>query len=87
MPPTPDPAGLGETLAALPLLVEDVTCEVGSVDVPTFGGARPTSVVTLRGRRTAGRGENVAWTEAAQDHFAAHARVAPRGGWRLGDWS
>ena len=87
MPPTPDPAGLGETLAALPLLVEDVTCEVGSVAVPSFGGARPTSVVTLRGRRTMGRGENVAWTEAAQQHFAVHARVAPRGGWRLGDWS
>ena len=87
MPPTPDPAGLGETLAALPVLVEDVACDVGSVTVPAFGGARPTSVVTLRGRRTAGRGENIAWTEAAQHHFAMHARVAPRGGWCLGDWS
>src|SRR5258705_4758838 len=87
VPPTPDPAGLGETLASLPVLVEDVACDVGSVTVPAFGGARPTSVVTLRGRRTAGRGENIAWTEAAQDHFAMHARVAPRGGWCLGDWS
>jgi L-alanine-DL-glutamate epimerase-like enolase superfamily enzyme len=87
VPPTPDPARLGETLAALPLLVEDVTCEVGSVAVPSFGGARPTSVVTLRGRRATGRGENVAWTETAQEHFAAHARVAPRGGWCLGEWA
>src|SRR5262249_57495392 len=47
----------------------------------------PGSVVTVGGRRTMGRGENVAWTEAAQHHFAVHARVAPRGGWRLGDWS
>jgi len=81
VPPTPEPAALGEALAALPLLVEDVDCEVGTVALPSFGGVRPTSVVTLRGRRTAGRGEHVGWTETAQHHFAAHARVAPRGGW------
>ena len=52
MPPTPEPAALGEALAALPLLVEDVDCEVGTVALPSFGGVRPTSVVTLRGRRT-----------------------------------
>jgi len=87
VPPTPEPAALGEALAALPLLVEDVDCEVGTVALPSFGGVRPTSVVTLRGRRTAGRGEHVGWTETAQHHFAAHARVAPRGGWRLGEWA
>jgi O-succinylbenzoate synthase len=90
VPPTAEAtpaARLRDSLAGLALVVEDVGCEHASVAVAAYGGERPTSVVRLRGRGATGRGENVAWTEAAQVAFCRQSRAAPRGRWTLGDWT
>ena len=89
MPPTPDDpaARLGEALGGLRVVVEEVACNAAGIEVPSYAGRRPTSRVTLRGRRSAGHGENVAWTEAAHARFARHVRAVPRGSWRLGEWA
>jgi L-alanine-DL-glutamate epimerase-like enolase superfamily enzyme len=90
VPRTPEPAPaarLRDALVALTLVVEDVVTESTARPVPSYGGERPTSVIRLRGNGTAGRGENVAWTAAAHNAFCCHARAAPRGRWRLGEWA
>ncbi|MBK7975506.1 MAG: hypothetical protein IPK07_20225 [Deltaproteobacteria bacterium] len=52
--------------------VERVFCEVVEVDVEAYpGGKRPMAVVVLAWRGEVGRGENVSWTLAVQDRFAA----------------
>jgi len=72
-------------LAALPVVVQDVACEVGAVAVASYpGGPRPTSEVRLG----EGRGECVAWTAAAHEAFCARLGSVPRGRWaRLDAWA
>lgn len=63
---------MAKRLGALPVSVERVFCEVVEVDVEAYpGGKRPMAVVVLAGRGEVGRGENVSWTLAVQDRFAA----------------
>lgn len=79
MPPTPE-----ATLAALPLVVDGVACQVGRVQVPSYpGDARPTSEVRLG----EGRGECVAWTAEAHEAFRTRMERVPRGRWELGRWA
>src|SRR5262245_15253210 len=79
---------LGRALAALPLAVSEVTCTIGTAAVPSYpGGARPTSTVTLHGRRATGRGENVAWTADAHAGFRNRLAATPHGAWRLDAWT
>jgi L-alanine-DL-glutamate epimerase-like enolase superfamily enzyme len=80
VPPTPEAA-----LAALPVVVDEVECRVGTVRVPSYpGGGRPTSEVRLGD----GRGECVAWTAEAHAAFRGRIDRVPRGRWaRLGDWA
>ncbi|HJQ84088.1 MAG TPA: hypothetical protein VKA21_08435 [Candidatus Binatia bacterium] len=78
------PGALHAALAALPVVVDGVACDVGGVRVPSYPGAiRPTSVVRLG----EGRGENVAWTAGAQEAFRSRLDRVPRGRWRLDEWS
>lgn len=52
--------------------VERVFCEVVEVEVEAYpGGTRPMAVVHVAGKGEVGRGENVSWTLAVQDRFAA----------------
>lgn len=69
------PGQLGERLAGLPVTIDEVTVERGSVEVPGYydGAARPTGIAVLRGRGLEGRGECVAWYADEQDAFAAAA--------------
>ena len=77
MPPTAD---LVATLAALPVVIEDITGVVAPAAVPSYpGGVRPHSVVTLAGPGAVGRGEHVGWDEAAHRVFIARLAVLPRG--------
>jgi len=76
-------------LAALPVVIDDVACAVGAVDVPSYpDGPRPTSVVTLAGRGARGVGEHVGWTAAVHARFRDETvpRV-PAGGWTVETWS
>jgi L-alanine-DL-glutamate epimerase-like enolase superfamily enzyme len=85
VPPTAD---LGTTLAALPVVIEEVTGVMAPAAVPSYpGGTRPSSVVRLGGGAAVGHGEHVGWDEAA--HRAFHDRLAdvPRGSWHVGAWS
>lgn len=91
MPRTPEAARagpLGAALARLPLTLEAVEATTGAVRVPSYpGGARPSAQVTLAGGGHAGRGEHVAWSEAAHRDFAAGARALPRGRFALSEWA
>ena len=80
MPRTPESA-----LAALPVAVEEVACEVDAVAVASYpGGSRPTSEVRIG----EGRGECVAWTPEAHKAFCARLGSVPRGRWaRLDAWT
>jgi len=70
-------------LAALPIVVDEIACEVGTVRVPWYpGGVRPTSEVRIG----QGRGECVAWTDEAHVAFRARLERVPRGRWWLGPW-
>ena len=76
---------LRAALLDLPVVIEraHVTCR--AVRVPSYGGARPSSIVTLVGAGRRGEGEHVGWTEA--DHAAFREtvhRTRLAGGWRLG---
>ena len=66
------PGGLAVRLAALPVLIEGHSVEVGSVPVEGYydGRARPTGEVSLMGGGQIGRGENVDWTPEEQARFA-----------------
>ena len=87
MPATPE--ALRATLGALVVTIDDAGADVAAVEVPSYpGGLRPSSVITLRGAGAVGRGEHVAWTEAA--HVACRERTLPgiaRGRWELEAWS
>jgi hypothetical protein len=87
VPATPE--ALRAALGALVFTVEDAAADLAAVDVPSYpDGPRPSSVVVLRGAGAAGRGEHVAWTEAA--HAACRDRTLPRvplGRWELEAWS
>ena len=75
---------LAASLADLPVVIEQVACASGAVVVPSYGGPRPTSVVTLAGAGRRGEGEHVGWTD---DAHAAFGRTLDRwdlsGGWRI----
>jgi L-alanine-DL-glutamate epimerase-like enolase superfamily enzyme len=79
VPRTPELA-----LAALPVVIGEVGCEVRGVRLAAYpGGVRPTSEVRL----DEGRGENVAWTATAHEEFRARLERVPRGRWaRLDAW-
>ncbi len=52
--------------------MERVFCEVVEVEIEAYpGGTRPVAVVHVAGKGEVGRGENVSWTLAVQDRFAA----------------
>ncbi len=87
MPRTPEPTladALLAALAALPVEIDTVECEVGGIRLASYpGGVRPTSVVRLGD----GRGENVAWTAAAHEAFRDRLTLVPRGRWQLDAWA
>src|SRR5262249_35037684 len=84
VPPTAD---LAATLAALPIVIEDVRAVVAPAAVVSYpGGWRPSSVVTLGGAGATGCGEHVGWDDAAHVAFQRRLPAVPRGGWRLGAW-
>src|SRR5262249_8008221 len=69
-----------------PLVIQEADCDVGTTRLDGYpGGARPTSTVSLHGDCRRGRGENVAWTDAAHERF--DVRAVPLGTWRLGEWA
>ncbi len=69
------PGELAERLAALPVSVERVFCEVVEIEIEAYpGGKRPMAVVHLAGGGETGRGESVSWTLGVQDRFAAHVK-------------
>jgi hypothetical protein len=74
-------------LADLPVVIERVATVSSSVAVPSYGGARPTSLAILGGAGREGYGEHVGWTDAAHAAFRAAATEAPTGSWRIGEWS
>jgi hypothetical protein len=78
---------LRAALADLPIVVDRTGVAARAVVVPSYGGARPHSVVTLAGAGREGRGEHVGWTDAAHAAFRDAVARVPVGGWRLGDWS
>jgi hypothetical protein len=85
VPPTAD---LAATLAALPVVIEDVTGAIAPAAVPSYpGGIRPSSVVTLAGAGAIGHGEHVGWDDAAHRTFHERLAAVPRGTWRVGAWA
>jgi hypothetical protein len=75
---------LAAALADLPVVVDHVACASGSVAVPSFGGPRPTSIVTLEGAGRRGEGEHVGWTDDAHRGFARTLeRWDLSGPWRI----
>jgi hypothetical protein len=85
VPPTPE--RLRAVLLALPLTVESAAA-YAPVDVPSYGGPRPSTIVTLAGDGASGHGEHVGWTVPAHAAFAEDAvRAAPRGRWSVGAWA
>ncbi|HET9581244.1 MAG TPA: hypothetical protein VFP76_00310 [Gemmatimonadota bacterium] len=70
------PGDLARRLARLPLEIESHSVELGSVPLAGYydGAERPTGVVGMAGRGHVGRGENVDWTPAGQERFAAVCR-------------
>jgi hypothetical protein len=79
---TPD--RLAAALADLPVVIEHVTCASGAIAVPSYGGPRPTSIVTLAGAGRRGEAEHVGFADA--DHVA-FGRTLDRwdlaGSWRI----
>jgi hypothetical protein len=90
VPRTPEPARAGSLrtkLGRLSVVIDAAACEVGNAPVPTYpGGARPTSVVVLRGAGVEGTGENVAWTDEAHGTFRTRVESVPGGRWMLDAW-
>jgi hypothetical protein len=76
---------LHAALLDLPVVIDAVACRTGAVDVPSYGGLRPSSIVTLAGADRFGEGEHVGWTDDAHVAFAAALARVPHGGRRLGD--
>jgi L-alanine-DL-glutamate epimerase-like enolase superfamily enzyme len=80
---------LERALAALPLVVSEIGCDIVDVAAPSYpGGTRPSATVVLTGEGCHGRGEHVLWTRRDHERFAEHAAgEVPRGRWRLGEWA
>jgi hypothetical protein len=75
---------LAAALADLPVVIDDAACRSDAVAVPSYGGLRPTSIVTLGGAGRIGEGEHVGWTEKAHATFRRTlSRWDFGGGWRL----
>jgi L-alanine-DL-glutamate epimerase-like enolase superfamily enzyme len=88
VPRTPDARALAASLAALPLVVDDVRCASAPVAVATYpGGARPSSVVTLAGGGAEGHGEHVGWTDDEHAVFRAALASMPRGATHVEGWT
>jgi L-alanine-DL-glutamate epimerase-like enolase superfamily enzyme len=91
VPPTAESPAvrLAAALAALPVEVDDAWCEVASVEVPSYpGGLRPSATVTVAGAGMRGRGEHVAWTDAAHARLCQDTpALVPRGRHALGAWA
>jgi L-alanine-DL-glutamate epimerase-like enolase superfamily enzyme len=87
VPPTAE--RLRALLAALPVVIDDATCAVAAVDVPSYpDGPRPSSVVTLAGRGERGCGEHVGWSAAVHARFRDETVAGvPVGVWEVGTWS
>ncbi|MFN2427677.1 MAG: hypothetical protein ABR587_14655 [Candidatus Binatia bacterium] len=80
--------GLGAALEALPVHIDEVEVHFSHASIPSYpDGARPTSVVTLRGEGLAGYGEHVGWTDAEHAGFREAAAGVCRGSWQLGGWA
>jgi hypothetical protein len=77
---------LHAALVDLPVVIDGVACRTRAVAVPSYGGPRPSSVVTLTGGGRRGDGEHVGWTDDAHTAFASALPRVPRGSWRLGDF-
>jgi L-alanine-DL-glutamate epimerase-like enolase superfamily enzyme len=85
------PGDLARRLTELPVVIESHSVELGAIPVDGYydGADRPTGVVALAGGAHVGRGENVDWTAAGQERFAAVcrdliSRVLPAGPTSLG---
>lgn len=80
--------GLRAALEELPVQIDEVQVHVSHASIPSYpGGARPTSVVTLRGRGASGYGEHVGWTDAEHAGFRQAAAGVSLGSWKLGAWA
>lgn len=79
---TPD--RLAAALADLPVVIDRAIAVTSAADVPSYGGLRPTSTVTLDGAGRRGEGEHVGWTESAHATFRKTlARWDLSGSWRI----
>jgi len=78
---------LHEALANLPVVIDGASCVSRAVPVPSYGGARPTSIVTLAGAGREGAGEHVGWTDEAHAAFRAGVARVGRRACRLGELS
>ena len=77
---------LGAALADLPVTIDGATCRSALIPVPSYGGERPTSMVTVTGAGRRGRGEHVGWSEGEHARFRSTVeRGDLRGDWRIGD--
>jgi L-alanine-DL-glutamate epimerase-like enolase superfamily enzyme len=75
---------LAAALADLSVTIDGVACRSAMVAVPSYGGPRPTSVVTLDGAGHDGHGEHVGWSEREHEQFrSALQRTDVRGTWRV----
>jgi L-alanine-DL-glutamate epimerase-like enolase superfamily enzyme len=75
---------LAAAIADLPVVIDGAECASGTVDVPAYGGPRPTSSVALAGAGRTGEGEHVGWTAAEHDDFCRTIeRWDMSGGWRI----
>ncbi len=66
------PGQLADRLAALPVIIEGHSVELGSVPIAGYYGGqpRPTGAISLIGAGHVGSGENVDWTPEDQRRFA-----------------
>ena len=76
---------LRAALVELPVVIAGAHGTGRGVHVPSYGGLRPSSIVTLVGAGRHGEGEHVGWTQADHAAFGETVqRTRLTGGWRLG---
>lgn len=76
---------LAAALADLPVVIDAATVRDTSATVPSYGGHRPSSTVTLSGAGREGAGEHVGFDAEAHAAFRRTLREADlAGGWRVG---
>jgi L-alanine-DL-glutamate epimerase-like enolase superfamily enzyme len=80
--------GLRARLEALPLHIDSLDLHRSAHALHDYpDGPRPSSTVALRGRRLAGYGEHVGWTDAEHDAFRENAGRFARGATTLGAYA